>query len=140
MEVRHDGKFLPSVPQKMKAPWRSSFPTIIDTVEHSAHTAGEHPPIISHHLSDHYHISIHPKARQVRQAKIPIKTSACRKVALVAFRVLGRRMAKGRAHDLADGVVVTQFACVRQTVYFHIQALTIAPTPRSTPLYSIAEK
>jgi len=71
---------------------------IIDTAEHSAHTVGEHPPIISHHLSDHHHISIHPKARRVRQAKIPIKTSACHKEALVAFKVLSPLLlgAKGK--------------------------------------------
>ena len=72
----------------MKAPWGSSFPTIIDTAEHSAHAAGGHPPIVGRRLSDHYHISIHPKARRVCQAKIPIKTSACHKEALVAFKVL----------------------------------------------------
>jgi len=85
----------------MKAPWGSSFPMIIDTAEHSAHTVGEHPPIISHHLSDHHHhISIHPKARRVRQANIPIKTSACHKEALVAFKVLSPLLLGPRERDV----------------------------------------
>jgi len=99
MDVGPDRKFLPSVSKKMKAPWGSSFPTIIDTAEHSAHTAGEHPPIICH-LSDHHHISIHPKARRVRQAKIPIKTSACHKEALVAFKVLSPLLLGPRERDV----------------------------------------